>query len=335
MVAAVVFLARKGHEVKAGVALLAHPRPLWLGSAVALEALSLWALARLQWVFLHAGHAKIGTAEMAELTAAHNAITMSVPGGVAWSTAFEYDQLRRRGVDRTLAGWSILSSGAVSSFCLFLLLAAGVEWSSSGPATAAKVPVALLAAIPPLAAVAVVVGRRRGLTPGDLADRAASLLERVAGRKAGSWMRDQSHQLGRYQPTPFQWARAMMLSTGNWMADMGCLVACITCVGGHVPWPGVLLAYTLAKVAGLLPITPGGLGVVEAGLSGLLVVHGMSSSRAIGATVLYRLISFWALLPIGWSYWGWLKLRTRGDPRGSDDRTHRPRPRRRDSSPVP
>jgi uncharacterized membrane protein YbhN (UPF0104 family) len=311
MVAALVYLVGKRHEVVNGFSLLAHPRVEWLVGGVALETLSLWALARLQWLFLHAADADIGTGEMAELTAAHNAITMSVPGGVAWSTAFVYDQLRRRGVEQNLAGWSILSSGAVSSFCLFLLVAAGVEWTASGPAAAAKIPVALLAAIPPVAAVALAVAHRRGVTPSEVSDRVAGRLDSWVGKRAGSWLRNLSRDLGRYQPTPGEWARTFLAALLNWLSDLGCLLACIIAIGGRIPWPGVLIAYSLAKVAGILPITPGGLGVVEAGLSGLLVLHGMASSRAIAATVLYRLISFWLLLPIGWGYWGFLKVRAR------------------------
>jgi putative heme transporter len=311
MVAALVFLVGKGHEVVDGFDLLAHPRVGWLVSAVAMQVLSLWALARLQWLFLHAADADIGTGVMAELTAAHNAITMSVPGGVAWSTAFVYDQLRRRGVERNLAGWSILSSGAVSSFCLFLLVAAGVEWTAHGPASAAKIPVALLAAIPPAGAVALVVAHRRGVTPREVSDRVARRLDGWIGKRAGKWLRKLSRDLGRYQPTRWEWARTFVAALVNWLSDLGCLVASIHAIGGRVPWPGVLIAYSLAKVAGILPITPGGLGVVEAGLSGLLVLHGMDSSRAIAATVLYRLISFWLLLPVGWSYWAFFKVRAR------------------------
>ena len=311
MVAALVYLVGKRDQVVNGFSLLAHPRVAWLVSAVALETLSLWALARLQWLFLHAADAHIGTGEMAELTAAHNAITMSVPGGVAWSTAFVYDQLRRRGVEQNLAGWSILSSGAVSSFCLFLLVAAGVEWTAHGPAAAAKIPVALLAAIPPVAAVALAVAHRRGVTPSEVSDRVADRLDSRVSTRAGNWLRKLSRDLGRYQPTAGEWARTFLAALLNWLSDLGCLLACIIAIGGRVPWPGVLIAYSLAKVAGILPITPGGLGVVEAGLSGLLVLHGMASDRAIAATVLYRLISFWLLLPIGWSYWGFLKVRAR------------------------
>ena len=311
LAAAGVFLFKKRHEVTSGLRLLTHPSPGWLVGAVALEALSLLALARVQWLFLRAGDADIGTGEMAELTAAHNAITMSVPGGVAWSTAFVFDQLRRRGADRTLAAWSILASGAVSSFCLFLLLAAGIELTRKGPAVAAKVPIAILASIPPVLAAVAVVLHHRGVTGKDVSEGVQSLGRRVGGAKAGDWVARQADNLERYRPSPFEWTRTFILSFANWLADLGCLVFCIEALGGTAPWPGTLLAYALAKVAGILPITPGGLGVVEAGLSGLLVVYGMPPSEAIGVTLLYRLISFWALLPVGWGYWGFVKLQER------------------------
>ena len=311
LAAAGVVLFEKGHEVTSGLRLLTHPSPGWLVGAVALEALSLLALARVQWLFLRAGNADIGTAEMAELTAAHNAITMSVPGGVAWSTAFVFDQLRRRGADRTLAAWSILASGAVSSFCLFLLLAAGIELTRKGPATAAKVPVALLAAIPPVLALVVAFLHHRGATAEDLRRHVEGVAHRIGGRKARDWVAHQADNLESYRPSPAEWTRTFALSFANWLADLGCLVFCVEALGATAPWPGTLLAYALAKVAGILPITPGGLGVVEAGLSGLLVVYGMPPPAAIGVTLLYRLISFWALLPVGWGYWGFVKLQER------------------------
>jgi len=310
LVGAVVELIRRRHELMAGLRLLAHPSYPFLAGAVVLQAASLLALAREQWLFLQRGRARIGTTEMAELTAAHNAITMSVPGGVAWSTAFLFDQLRRRGVDRTLAGWDILVSGAVSSFCLFLILAAGVEWTHRGPAVAAKGPVAALAAIPFVtAAVVVVLHTRRGVGADDVVSWVVDRLRRWD--RAREWVQDTAGRLRRYQPSPGEWGRAFVLAFANWLLDMGCLMLCIRALGLRVPWPGIMVAYSLGKVAGMLPITPGGLGVVEAGLTGLLVVYGMPAARALAVTLLYRLLSFWALLPVGWGYWGYLKLQTR------------------------
>jgi hypothetical protein len=49
----------------------------------------------------------------------------------------------------------------------------------------------------------------------------------------------------------------------------------------------------------MIPLTPGGLGFVETGLTGLLVLAGVGGQQAIVATLAYRLISFWLPLPLG------------------------------------
>ncbi len=69
---------------------------------------------------------------------------------------------------------------------------------------------------------------------------------------------------------------------------------------GADPRPAlVLLAYVAAELLALLPFTPGGLGFVEAGLVGTLVVAGVSSPQALAATLLYRLATYWLPLPAG------------------------------------
>ena len=57
-----------------------------------------------------------------------------------------------------------------------------------------------------------------------------------------------------------------------------------------------LLAYAATAVIALVPITPGGIGIVEASLSGLLVLANVPSSSAVLATLVFRLGSYW--LPI-------------------------------------
>jgi uncharacterized protein (TIRG00374 family) len=66
---------------------------------------------------------------------------------------------------------------------------------------------------------------------------------------------------------------------------------------GSLPKPSLaILAYTAASVLAMIPITPGGLGLVEAGLTGTLVLAGVRPAQAVLATLLYRLASYW--LPI-------------------------------------
>ncbi|MDQ1509565.1 MAG: glycosyltransferase 2 family protein, partial [Actinomycetota bacterium] len=66
---------------------------------------------------------------------------------------------------------------------------------------------------------------------------------------------------------------------------------------GSLPKPSLaLLAYTMATLLAMVPITPGGLGLVEAGLTGTLALAGVRPAQAVLATLLYRLASYW--LPI-------------------------------------
>ena len=71
--------------------------------------------------------------------------------------------------------------------------------------------------------------------------------------------------------------------------DFLCLLATLRATGSEPhPWL-VLLAYSAAGVIALIPATPGGLGIVEASLSGLLVLVGVSGRSAVLATLAYRL----------------------------------------------
>jgi uncharacterized protein (TIRG00374 family) len=75
-----------------------------------------------------------------------------------------------------------------------------------------------------------------------------------------------------------------------------------------------LLAYGAGQLAANLPVTPGGLGVVEGSITIALSYFGGSTPAAVAAVLLYRLVSFWLELPIGWGTWGlmaWSSRRAR------------------------
>jgi uncharacterized protein (TIRG00374 family) len=91
------------------------------------------------------------------------------------------------------------------------------------------------------------------------------------------------------------------MALGNWLWDCAALVCAFLAVGSGVPWRGLLLAYGAAQLASNLPITPGGLGVVEGSLTVALVAYGGAHSATVAAVLLYRIISFWLLLPLGWA----------------------------------
>lgn len=89
------------------------------------------------------------------------------------------------------------------------------------------------------------------------------------------------------------------MTAGRLGFDYCCLLFALRATGSH-PRPSlVLLAYAAAGVVALVPLTPGGLGIVEASLSGLLILAGVPGGTAFVATLAYRLASYWLPLLAG------------------------------------
>jgi uncharacterized protein (TIRG00374 family) len=92
---------------------------------------------------------------------------------------------------------------------------------------------------------------------------------------------------------------ALPASLGNQLFDFLALEMSLLAVGAHVNVALVLLAFVAAAALAMIPFTPGGLGFVEAGLTGVLALAGVSPDHAVVATLLYRLFSYWLPLPAG------------------------------------
>jgi len=113
-----------------------------------------------------------------------------------------------------------------------------------------------------------------------------------------------------------QWWQALLLSSGRLAFDYLCLLAALRATGSH-PRPSlILVAYAAAGIIGMIPATPGGLGLVEASLTGLLVLAQVDSSQAVLATLTYRLASYWAPLAAGPIAYGvfWIRYRNHRSP---------------------
>ncbi len=95
------------------------------------------------------------------------------------------------------------------------------------------------------------------------------------------------------------WAAALVAVVCRWAFDYFALVAAVAAAGGHPHTVPVLLAYVATSVLAMIPITPGGLGFVEAGLAATLVWAGVPAANATLATLAYRLVSYWLPLVCG------------------------------------
>jgi uncharacterized membrane protein YbhN (UPF0104 family) len=277
--------------------------PLWFGVAVGFEAMSsvsYWALQRI--AFRTKSWFAVATSQLASGTAGR-----VVPGGGATASAIQYGILVRSGIPAGTAASGVAASWAATT------------------STALALPVVALGAA--VGGTAVPRGLRRIAYLGGGAfillgaaafaafrwDRPLVLLGRGISAAAGLVHRQQGLQdipqrlLAQRDALRDTFAEHPVLATlaafGKWGFDYAALL-CVLAALDIRPEPAlVLLAYSASALLGMIPLTPGGLGFVEAGLTGLLVLAGVSAGDAAAATLAYRLVSYWLPLPVGVVAW--------------------------------
>jgi uncharacterized membrane protein YbhN (UPF0104 family) len=85
---------------------------------------------------------------------------------------------------------------------------------------------------------------------------------------------------------------------GYWAFDNLVLLATFKAFGDAPPLSIVLMGYLIGQLGGLLPL-PGGIGGIDGGLIGVLVVYGAPLAPTVAAVLVYRLILFWLPLVLG------------------------------------
>jgi uncharacterized protein (TIRG00374 family) len=255
-----------------------------------------------------------------------------LPGGAASGGVVQARLLIQSGwtapaVARALTAVGLLSTGVLLSLPILTVPALVI-----GPPPARQLQLGLVVSL--VLAVVIVglgvamltwtpfvtfVGRMAGRVLGRIrrtvtADRAAEVL--VAQRDRVAEVFD------------LRWMRALGAAAANRVLDYGALVSALHAVGVEARPSEVLLAYVVSMALAMIPITPGGLGFVETGLTALLVLVGASADQAVLATLLYRLVSFWLPIPVGVLAWAGWSIRRRaqpaiGQPPGSVDRGDR------------
>ena len=99
---------------------------------------------------------------------------------------------------------------------------------------------------------------------------------------------------------------ALMLT----FAYIFCLDVCLRAVGTHANFFAIAVVYLTGSAIGSIVPTPGGLGAIEVALSGgLTTIAHVPGAYALSAVLLYRLITFWLPIPIGWLSLNYLQHR--------------------------
>jgi uncharacterized protein (TIRG00374 family) len=288
--------------------------PWWLGIVVGCEAASFACAITLQRVALRTRRwFAVATSQLSA-----NALSQSVPGGAAAGAALQLRLLTRAGVqtDIALSGFTAFSLLQTASLFLLPLLALptilGGAPVNRGLAQSAIVGAVGFIAIAILGTLLLITDRplaeigrftqslhnrllRKREPLANLPER--FLKERDAVRSA----------LGEH------WWQAALATAGRLGFDYLALLSALTAIGSR-PRPSlVLLAYASAMVLSMIPITPGGLGLVETGLTATLVLAGVSGGDAVLATLIYRLASYWLPIVAGPFAYGLYRLRYRNE----------------------
>jgi putative heme transporter len=277
--------------------------PLWLGLAIGFEAmssLSYWALQRI--AFRTRSWFAVATSQLAS-----GAAGRLVPGGGATASALQYGILVRSGVPvRTAAAGIAASWAATTSTALALPVVAMVAAVGGTPVPSGLRNVAYLGGGAFLVLGGVAFAAFRWDSPLLLLGRsvrAAARLVRKQERVQDLPQRLIAQRDGLKRTFSEHPVLAVLAAFGKWGFDYLALLCVLAALAVRPEPELVLLAYAVSALLGMIPLTPGGLGFVEAGLTGLLVVAGVSAGDAAAATLAYRLVSYWLPLPVGALAW--------------------------------
>ena len=274
---------------------------------ILLEAASLASYAQLTRAVLPRGtstFSRIWRIDMATLAISH-----VLPGGAAGGGGLGFKLLTAEGASGSDAGFALATQGLGSALVLNVIL--WVALVISIPLTGFNPLYATAAAVGGVV-IAVFAAAVLALTKGE--ERAASMLGRAAARLpflkedvVDRVVHDLAKRIRTMSADRSLLVRAVGWAAANWLLDAAALFVFLAAFG-HVENPdGLLVAYGLANVLAAIPITPGGLGIVEAVLVPALVGFGSPRGVAVLGVIGYRLVNFWLPIPVGAGCYLWLR----------------------------
>ena len=285
--------------------------PAWLALMLVLQTGALVCLWALQYLAMRGP--RFSAVVSSQL--AGNALAKVAPGGGAMGAALQYRMLVQAGLDRPqavagLTATNLMVFAAVLAMPLLAVPAIVRGGVNRDLLHATAVGAAVFVALFAVGAVLIAfdgVLRWVGRAIQNVRNRVRRHSEPLR-RLPERLLRERDRIVGTLGP---RWKRALAATSGRWALDYATLLAALAAVGSQ-PRPSlVLLAFCAAQILAQIPITPGGLGFVEAGLTAMLALAGVSAGAAVLATFAYRLFSYWLPLPVGLAAFGWHARRYR------------------------
>jgi putative heme transporter len=252
----------------------------------------------------------LGFLNALSMTQASTALGCVVPGGAPIGMAASFTMLRSWGFAARPAGLSVTLTGIWNQLSIFMfplaalvLLAADSTKRSDTLTLLAILGVGCFVTI--IVALAAVLARPSlAHLVGQLAAGAISRLNRLRGRPAPSWNGD---ALVRFRAEGVQllrrrWALLTVATLATQLTGYLMLDLSLRAVGvstSEVSMPESFAAWSIGRLLVSLPLTPGGVGIVELGLTGMLIGFGGSNAQVVAAVLTYRALSIVPTLLLG------------------------------------
>jgi uncharacterized membrane protein YbhN (UPF0104 family) len=288
------------------------------------------------WILMMTTLPGLGLAQAMVVTETSTAVANSLPGGQAFGLGLAYSMYSSWGFRQSTIASSLVVSGAADLFVklgmpILALVLLGLSGSTNATLiTGSVVGAAILGAGIALFAVALKSERSaRGV--GEGLGSAASFLLRLVGRDSVTgW----GKAIARWR------AETVDLLHGGWWKVVGAallshvslflvLLVALRHVGvseAEVSSAEAFGAFAIARLLTAVPITPGGLGFIELGLTAGLVVAGGSEVPVVAAVVVFRALTYLVQIPFGaitYLYWRHSLTWRRAEPVGvSSDEVH-------------
>jgi hypothetical protein len=229
------------------------------------------------------------------------AISHVLPGGTVPGTAVSYRLLTESDVPGSTAAFGLATQGIGSAVVLnaifWLALLISIPLNGYNPLYG-------FAAILGVLLLSIFAGLIVLLTRGER--QAEQFLNRLAARlpffkqeTVTSLVQKVADRMKVLTRSPLLLYRAGIWAAANWLLDATSLWVFLFAFGAHVSPVDVLVAYGLANVLAVIPVTPGGLGVVELTAASVLTGFGVAGGTAAAGVLCWRLVNFWLPIPFG------------------------------------
>ncbi len=278
--------------------------PFWIGIALGFNVVAFGAYVALFRGVVGERVIHLEWRESYQITMAGLAATRLFSAGGAGGILLTYWALRKAGMERRqsvcrmVAFLVLLYSVYLVALVVFgILLRTGVL-SGEAPLSGTVIPAAL-------AGAAIVIVLLMALLPGDFERRIEGMtsgrFSKIARRiaTAPATLAQGTRTAIDFVRHPGSGALALGGAIGFWGANIGILWAAFHALDVSVPLGVVIQGFFLGMVANLIPLAPGGVGAVDAGMIGAFVIFGIDKDAVIPAVLIYRGIAFWLPIPPG------------------------------------